>query len=215
MMPTFHAAIFDLDGLLIDTERLAIAAGHEIIALLGLPAAPGLFESLVGKDDATGARHVAAHFGPSFPLADFGQRWNRRFAEKLDDGIPLRPGAIDLLDAIEALGLPRAVATSSRRASAHRKLALTGLAPRFATVVTFDCIANPKPAPDPYLEAAARLGFDPARCIAFEDSDTGVAAARAAGMTVVQVPDMQPSDGRHASHFAADLMSGARMAGLI
>ena len=214
-MTKFDAAIFDLDGLLIDTERLAIRAGHEVLAALGLPPAAGLFEALVGKDDATGAKLVAAHFGPEFPLAEFGTRWNALFAEKLSEGIPLRPGAIDLLDALEDIGLPRAVATSSRRDSAHRKLALTGLAHRFATVVTFDCIRNPKPAPDPYLQAALRLGVSPTRCIAFEDSDPGAAAAHAAGMTVVQIPDMQETDGPHAHHLASDLMTGARLAGLI
>ena len=112
-------------------------------------------------------------------------------------------------------GLPCAVATSSRRASALRKLDLTGLAPHFATVVTFDCIASPKPAPDPYLEAARRLGIAPGRCIAFEDSDPGAAAAHAAGMTVVQVPDMAETTGPHAHHLAASLIEGARMAGLI
>ena len=214
-MTTFDAAIFDLDGLLIDTERLAIGAGQEVLAALGLPPPSGLFESLVGKDDATSARLVAAHFGPAFPLVEFGTRWNALFAEKLAGGIPLRPGAIELLDALHAIDLPRAVATSSRRESAHRKLALTGLSQRFATVVTVDCITNPKPAPDPYLQAAHRLGVSPARCIAFEDSDTGAAAAHAAGMIVVQVPDMLATDGRHAHHLAPDLMTGARMAGLI
>ena len=214
-MTKFDAAIFDLDGLLIDTERLAISAGHDVLASLGLPPAVGLFERLVGKDDATGARLVAAHFGPTFPLAEFSRSWNALFAEKLSDGIALRPGVIDLLDALEDIGMPRAVATSSRRASAHRKLALTGLAHRFATVVTFDCIANPKPAPDPYLQAAHRLGVSAVRCIAFEDSDTGAAAAHAAGMTVVQVPDLQVTDGPHAHHVAPDLLTGARLAGLI
>jgi HAD superfamily hydrolase (TIGR01509 family) len=214
-MPRYAAAIFDLDGLLLDTERLAIAAGYEILAELGWPRVEGLFEALVGTDDASGARKIAAHFGAGFPLLDFGQGWNARFAAKLNEGIDLRPGATSLLDALDGLGLPRAIATSSQRSTAEKKLALTGLAPRFATVVSFNCITHPKPAPDPYLEAARRLGVDPALCIAFEDSDTGAAAAHAAGMTVVQVPDMLATTGPFAHHLAPDLMTGARMAGLI
>jgi HAD superfamily hydrolase (TIGR01509 family) len=214
-MSRYVAAIFDLDGLLLDTERLAIAAGYETLVSLGVAPVQGLFESLVGRDDATAARMVAESLGGAFPHQDFSRRWGERFLSRLDEGIPLRPGAIELLDALAALGLPHAVATSSRRHSAEKKLALTGLAPRFGAVVTFDCVRAPKPAPDPYLLAAERLGADPLACIAFEDSDTGAAAARAAGMTVVQVPDMGQTDGRHAHHLASDLMTGARIAGLI
>lgn len=213
-MPQYDAAIFDLDGLLIDTERLAIAAGYQALADMGHDRHDGLFESLVGTDDGTAARLIATRIGNGFDLRDFETRWGSLFRARLDDGIPLRPGADTVLVALAALGLPLAVATSSRRESAHRKLATTGLDRHFATVVSFDCIARPKPAPDPYLEAARRLGVRPERCVAFEDSDTGAAAARAAGMTVVQVPDMVASTGPHAHHLADSLAAGARLAGL-
>ncbi len=214
-MTHFHGAIFDLDGTLIATESLSISSGYEAIDSFGLPRVPGLFEGLIGLDDLSCARIVAQAYGDSLPFADFSLRWNAVFHDKLDAGIPLRPGASDLLRRLAADGLPLAIATSSRRESALKKLRLTGLLPLFGTVVSFDCIANPKPAPDPFLEAARRLALDPARCIAFEDSDTGAASARAAGMTVVQVPDMAPSRGPHAHHLAATLLEGARMARLI
>ncbi len=214
-MPRYAAAIFDLDGLLLDTERLAIAAGYETLTGLGWPHSEGLFERLVGIDDVTGSREIAAHFGAGFPLDDFRQGWNTLFADRLEGGIDLRPGALQLLGALGSVGLPCAIATSSQRQSALKKLAITGLEGHFATVVSVDCIVNPKPAPDPYLEAARRLGMDPAQCIAFEDSDTGAAAAHSAGMTVVQVPDMLQTTGPHAHHLAPDLITGARMAGLI
>ncbi len=214
-MTRYAAAIFDLDGLLLDTERLSLAAGYEALEQMGLPRVDGLFESLTGKDDQTSARIVGDHFGPGFPLADFLTRWHGLFNARLSEGVPFRPGATDLLDRLSAMGLPLALATSSRRPSAEHKLKVTGLQKYFGAVVTVNCVAAPKPAPDPYLLAAERLGHDPARCIAFEDSDTGAAAARAAGMIVVQVPDMAPSDGRHAHHLAESLLDGARMAGLI
>ncbi len=214
-MTKFDAAIFDLDGLLLDTERLAISTGYATLEQMGQPRTEGLIESLVGCDDTACMRIVGAHYGPTFRQEEFSDLWIELFLKKLDEGIALRPFASELLETLSRLGLPRAVATSSRRASAEKKLRLTGLAPHFVTVVTVDCITNPKPAPDAYLEAARRLGVAPARCIAFEDSDTGAAAAHAAGMTVVQVPDMLKSDGPHAHHLAPDLMTGARMAGLI
>ncbi len=213
-MTRYHAAIFDLDGLLLDTERMALQASHEALNGLGFTAETGFFESFVGKDDQTVAQLVAARFGPSFGQEAFNTRWSAHFAALLEAGIPLRPFVIDMLDAVADLGLPCAIATSSRLASAERKLAITGLRPRFAALVSCDCVARPKPAPDPYLLAARRLGVDPTACIAFEDSDTGAAAAMAAGMTVVQVPDMVPSAGRNAHHLAPDLLTGGRMAGL-
>lgn len=214
-MTLYAAAIFDLDGLLLDTERLSLASAYQALADFGLPRADGLFESLTGKDDATAMRIVADHFGAGFPLPAFRQRWHDLFHRQLDTGIPFRPGATELLDMLAGRGLPLALATSSQQAAADRKLALTGLDRYFGAVVTVNSVAAPKPAPDPYLRAAELLGRNPARCIAFEDSDTGAAAAHAAGMTVVQVPDMLQTDGRFAHHLADSLMDGARMAGLI
>lgn len=214
-MITYDGAIFDLDGTLIDTERLAITTGYAALEPFGLPHSPGLFEGLVGRDEAAVARVVADTYGDRFPFLEFSGRWNALFQQGLEEGIPLRPGVTELLDLLAGRRLPCAVATSSRRESALKKLRLTGLDRYFVTVVSFDCITSPKPAPDPFLEAARRLSLAPARCIAFEDSDTGAASARAAGMTVVQVPDMVPSTGPHAHHLAETLMEGARLAGLI
>lgn len=214
-MPSFDAAIFDLDGTLLDTERLALQAGYAALTQLGLPHHAGLLERQIGKDSVSGACAIATIYGDSFPIADFTARWDGLFLVLLDQGIPLRPGASALLDQLATLGLPCAIATSSGRASATKKLAQTGLAHHFGAVVTFDCVTRPKPEPEAFLLAARRLGADPARCIAFEDSDIGSKAAHAAGMIVVQVPDMATTTGPHAHHLAPDLLAGARMAGLI
>jgi HAD superfamily hydrolase (TIGR01509 family) len=113
------------------------------------------------------------------------------------------------------LDLPLAIVTSSRRASAAQKLALAGIAGHFTRVVVLEDVTTPKPAPEAYLLAAARLGVAPDRCLAFEDSEPGAEAAYRAGCTVVQVPDILPSQGRWAHHLAPDLLTGARLAGLI
>lgn len=207
---TYHAVIFDLDGTLLDTEAITHAAGIEAFASMGVDVDPAFLHGLVGKDDATGGAIIRATYPDLDPLV-FDRAWTTAARRRMAGGVPLKPFALDLLASIAQ---PRAIATSSGRESAARKLAVSGL-PAFAHVVTFDDVARPKPAPDPYLLAARLLGVDPAACIAFEDSDVGAASARAAGMTVVQVPDLVPTDGRHAHHLAPDLLAGARAAGLI
>ncbi len=207
----YDALIFDLDGTLIDTESLAHAAGLAAFAAFGVADAQDFLLAQVGVSDTV----AALRFRETFPHLDhdaFGARWLTELRARQEGGIPLKPHVRDLLALTD---LPRAIATSSQRVNAVRKLQVTGLTAHFAHVVTVDDVMRPKPAPEPYLLAAEWLGVAPARCLAFEDSDTGAQAARAAGMTVVQVPDMAPTDGRHAHHLATDLMHGARLAGLI
>lgn len=211
-----EAVIFDLDGTLIDSESVTIAAGTAVFAAHGHAVDHGLFHRLIGVDEPTGAAILRAALGPDLQLDRIEADWRAAIrAIYQDRGVPLRPGAAELLETLRGNGYPLAVATSSNRDSAAWKLDRAGLAGHFQTVVSLNCIRRPKPAPDPYLEAARRLGADPARCVAFEDSDTGAASAQAAGMVVVQVPDVVAPSGRHASHIAADLISGARAAGLI
>ena len=106
------------------------------------------------------------------------------------EGIALKPGLLDLLEWLEAEGIPKAVATSTRRDRALAKLELTSLAPRFVALVGGDEVARGKPAPDIFLAAAQRLGEPAPRCLVLEDSEPGVRAALAAGMTPIMVPDL-------------------------
>ena len=207
----FDAVIFDLDGTLIDSESLTQAAGIEAFAGLGVTVTPDFLHGLIGIDDRTGAGIIRARY-PDLDTDAFAQAWTDGVRRRWKHGLPLKAGSLELLALI---GQPKAIATSSTRLQADQKLALTGLGIHFAHVVTVDDVAAPKPAPEAFLRAAALLGVDPARCVAFEDSETGARAAHAAGMTVVQVPDIVPTTGAFAHLVASDLLAGARGIGLI
>jgi len=109
--------------------------------------------------------------------------------------VPLKPGAREFVTALRDNNVPTAVATSSRNPHAQHHLGAAGLLELFDTIVTRDDVRNPKPHPEPYLTAAGRLGIEPTRCLALEDSHAGVRAAHAAGMQTIMVPDLvHPSE---------------------
>lgn len=207
----FDALLFDLDGTLIDTESIALAAGLAAFAVHGHPVDEAFMHGLVGKDEPSSRLLIRAAL-PEANLEAIDRDWRNGFVAGVERGLTLKPFVAELLALLKA---PLAVVTSSGRASAHRKLGLAGIAGAFTQVVTLDDVTAPKPAPEPYLLAATLLGLPPERCLVFEDSETGAEAAYRAGCTVVQVPDIVPSQGRWAHHLAPDILTGARMAGVI
>lgn len=208
----YDALLFDLDGTLIDTEAVALASGHRAFAELGQPVSAAFLHGLIGKDQVSAQQIIAADH-PGLDLIALNTRWQGLFLTGTATSLPLKPGAEAVLRAL--VHLPRALVTSSGREEAHRKLDVAGLSNHFREVVTVDDVAQAKPAPDAYLLAAQRLGVAPGRCLVFEDSEVGAEAAHRAGCIVVQVPDILPASGRWAHHVAADLLTGARLAGLI
>lgn len=205
------AVFFDLDGTLIDTESLALTSGLAAFAACGHPVDETFMHGLVGKAEPMAAEIIRTAL-PALDLMQFNAVWRQGFDAAITDGMPLKSGATELL---ELIAHPKALVTSSGRTGAHHKLGIAGLTAHFAEIITLDDVTAAKPHPEPYLLAARRLGVDPARCLVFEDSDIGAEAAHRAGCIVVQVPDVAPTEGRFAAHVAADLMAGARLAGLI
>ncbi|MFI4934708.1 MAG: HAD family hydrolase [Caulobacterales bacterium] len=192
-----RAVVFDMDGLLIDTESpirdALMAAAQAMDRELPLR----VFLRMIGTTDADSNRMLADHFGPGFDLEAYHHDVRRRVDVAFEAGVQLKAGVFELLDVLDDLGLPRAVATSSSRASVERCLA-PPLFGRFSAFVTRESVVNGKPHPEPYLKAAAALATPPGDCLALEDSHNGVRAAHAAGMMTVMVPDLlDPTDEMH------------------
>jgi HAD superfamily hydrolase (TIGR01509 family) len=187
------AIVLDMDGTMLDTEPLYQAAWQRAAADLGCELDDAFYLTLVGRSTADGEDEIARRFGGSFPLAEFRMRWPDLWRTRVEaEGIPTKPGLLELLTWVEERRLPVGVATSSDRDYAAFSLRRAGLGGRFATVVTGDEVDHGKPAPDIYLEAARRLGVDPSHAFAVEDSDAGTLAANRAGMSVLLIPDLKP-----------------------
>lgn len=184
------AVIFDMDGLMLDTEPLAARAWTDAATAIGVAFDRAVTASLVGRNFPDCRALLLAHHGAGYPVDALMQAWHVAYDAIVErEGIVLKPGLVELLGWLEAIGIRKAVATSTRRSRAHSKLARTALAPRFATLVGGDEPARGKPAPDIFVLAAARLEVAAAECVVLEDSEPGVRGAIAAGMTPILVPD--------------------------
>ena len=203
-----EAVVFDMDGLLIDSEIVVRAAVTRAVARVGHDLPPEVFARSLGCSALQAMAVMMDHFGPDFPMDRYLEVEEDEIRQAMAAGVALKAGVTELVGHIEARGLPFALATSSSRASAEQHLTRHGLWDRFAATVGREDVTRHKPNPDPYLEAARRLGLPPTACLALEDSHNGVRAAHAAGMMVVMVPDiLEPTTEMHGLcvRIAADL----------
>jgi HAD superfamily hydrolase (TIGR01509 family) len=185
-----EAALFDMDGLLLDTEVIYIEAMQAAARTLGREMSLDFCHSMVGVPSHECNLMIEAYYGEGFSLTEFREHFSVHRRRLMDGGIPVKPGVVELLDFLAGRGLPLAVATSAGRATAEHHLGRAGLLDRFTTLATRDDVERAKPHPDVYLEAARRLGVAPERCLAFEDSNIGLEAAHAAGAMAFMVPDL-------------------------
>jgi HAD superfamily hydrolase (TIGR01509 family) len=205
------AVLFDMDGLLVDSEPLWLAAETAIMARLGGEWSAEDQKQLLGGSLERSVRYLLAKATrPASPeligewlMSDVTERVRR-------GGVPVRPGARELVAAVERAGLPRGLVTGSERNFMEAVLASTGM--RFDVLVCADDVTAPKPDPEPYLLAAKLVGVHPADCFALEDSPNGVASAEAAGCRVFAVPSLvpiPPAPGRTVVHSLLDLTADA------
>ena len=193
-----QAVVFDMDGLLLDTETVYRAAMVEAGSAFGIPMTGEIYASRVGKTSPESAVMLTQLFGADFPVQDYFARVWTDVELLLEAEVRLKTGVMEILDHLDALGMPRAIATSNSHQSVNRYLGRFDLVKRFHTVVANTDVERHKPHPDPYLEAARRLNVHPSMCVALEDSHPGVRAAHAAGMMTVMVPDiLDPNEEMH------------------
>ncbi len=188
--------IFDMDGLMFDTERLWDTFWEPACEALGVPMPedrPGFYASGRGLAGQYLIQHVQKYFPGVDPQKMLDKVWqvgNERFAR----GVPCKPGLMELLELLEVRGLPRIVASSSPRNMIEQNLQTTGTARYFHDIVCGADVQHSKPAPDIFLEAARRLKLDIHDCLVLEDSFNGVRAGHAAGAVTVMVPDLAQPD---------------------
>ena len=188
------AVIFDMDGLMFDTERLARDAWQRAMAEYGYALDDSVYLTAVGRTVDNACQVFVEALGPDLPIGDIEAAKARYLRDMLDAGLPLKNGLLSLLDGLEELRTLTAVASSTARAEVERRLFRAGLRERFHATVGGDEVAHGKPAPDLFLLAGERLGVAPADCVVLEDSEAGIRAAAAAGMSPVMVPDLvEPS----------------------
>ncbi len=194
-MNNFKAAIFDMDGLLLDSELLAFKAFDAGCEQFGLGDQTDLFMRFVGTNLDKGNAEMKQALDGRIDVEAFIQTWRGIYADWVaKEAVPLKAGVKEVLTHLNAVNIPIAVATSTRTEPAVKKLKMADIFDHFDVVIGGDQVAHSKPAPDIFLKAAAELGYAPEDCIAFEDSPNGVRASVTAGMTVVQIPDMIKPD---------------------
>jgi HAD superfamily hydrolase (TIGR01509 family) len=183
-----QAVIFDMDGLMVDSEPLAHQAWNDVLDSYGQRLDDAIYSQLIGlRLDAT-ARLVQQTYALPVSPDHLAEAKETRLSEIRGHGVPEMPGLRRLVGGIEARDLPWAVATSSPRATAEENLEYLGLLPRCWAIAGGDEVSQGKPSPEIYLLAAERLAIMPQHCLALEDSVPGATAARSAGMMTVAVP---------------------------
>ncbi len=181
----FRAFIFDCDGTLADTMPLHYQAYLDILRPLGCDFPEELFYSLGGVPAAGVVEILNERFGYALPAGEIAERKEARFGELIPQVKPIVP-VVDFMRGVVGR-FPVAVASGGRKSLVLATLDALGIHAHFGAVVTYEDVVHPKPAPDTYLEAARRLGVEPAACLVFEDTPLGIEAATAAGMQSVLV----------------------------
>lgn len=189
------AFVFDMDGVIFDSERGCLNVWRTIAEENKLPDIETVFKQCIGTTNVATRQILMDAYGRDFDVDRFTQQASKRFHERFDDGrLPILPGAESLLIKLNELGVPVGLASSTREASVRRELTDAGLIKYFKNITCGDMLKVSKPEPDIYLLACRNLCVEPSRAVAVEDSFNGIRSAYRAGMVPVMVPDLIPAD---------------------
>ena len=187
------AVIFDLDGVIFDSERAVFNEWKLIAEKYGFPNLEELYAKCIGVNAATCRQIFLDYYGADFPYDVYCEERRRNFREKYGHGrLPLKPGVIELLESLKQKGFLTGIASSTRTETVREEIRDAGLLKYFDVIVGGDQVERSKPAPDIFLKAAENLGAQPGKCCVIEDSYNGILAASAADMFPVMVPDLLP-----------------------
>ncbi len=193
---SIKGAVFDMDGLMFDTENLTFKLQRDILAEAGLEFSLDDYKKTIGKRLADLPVLFYELFGESYDFDRFRLECRNAYIKYTEEyGIPVKDGLFELLDELKEKDIKIALATSTTRGSAERTLKIAGVFDYFDELVCAEDVKNGKPDPEPFLKAAEKLSLEPSECIALEDSFNGIKSAYLAGMKTVMVPDLiEPDD---------------------
>ena len=194
-MKTPAAFMFDMDGLLLDTERVIMETFLDILAPFDVQTdtATEFFLELVGSSNTETRRQLLTFLPDNLPYDVFEKEWHRNYSARMAQNVPVKPYVAEILKTLSGQGHRLAVVTSTKGNQARHHLTGAGLISYFEKVIGGDEVSANKPDPAPYLEMAQALGVSASDCFAFEDSDRGITAAVRAGCRAVQIPDLRPA----------------------
>lgn len=204
------AVVFDNDGLLLDTESVWTRAEEDLFERRGLEFTPADKRQLVGTSAEIAGGILEQRLGEPGRAEELIEELNVLVVAELEHGVEAMIGARELLERLRERGTPIGLVSNSPLRFVQRSIEIVGFGDLFDVILSAHEVAAPKPAPDPYLEACRRLGVEPGpSVVALEDSPTGVAAARAAGLTVIGVPSIEGIALEEAHHLAESLLDAA------
>ncbi|MGN0165936.1 MAG: HAD family hydrolase [Lachnospiraceae bacterium] len=190
-----EAVVFDMDGVIFDSEICVIKSWEIVAKRHGIKDIESACRACLGLNGAASERVMHERYGEDFPYKIYNKEMSDIYHENYDNGrLPMKPGVVELLEFLKDNGYKVALASSTRSAVVTKELADAGIIQYFDKIVCGDMVNNSKPAPDIFLKACELLGVKPENAMGIEDSFNGIRSAYAAGMQVIMVPDLVPPD---------------------
>ena len=193
MSMEYRCVVFDMDGVLFDSETLVLKCWEIVAKRHHIPEIQTICRRCLGTNAAAAKQLFLTYYGKDFPYDEYKAEMSRTFWEYAEAGqLMLKPGVREILDFLESRNVPAAIASSTRTAVIQRQLGWFGLTAKFCAIIGGDQVQRSKPAPEIYKKACAMLDTPPSLAIAVEDSYNGIRSAYAAGMQVIMIPDLLP-----------------------